>query len=175
MATHVVWGKGHIEPFWTDAYKHLNYAKESFNNPVDLERWRDEGYSHRDDLFTGYLCDMRQPQPGWNDLLIEWFANHFDVTDIGTSYYCMTTGTILPVHSDTYAKYCSLFGCDVKDIVRALVMPEDWCSGHYLEINGTAVNSWRAGDFFWWIGDTPHMAANIGIKDRYTIQLTGHK
>lgn len=174
MATHE-WGSGHIEPFWGNEYKHLNYTKEAFNNSEDMQRWRNEGYTHSDDLFTGYMCDMRQPQPSWNSLLIEWFEKYFSVTDVGTSYYRMTTGTILPLHSDTYAKYRELFGCETKDIVRALIMPEAWASGHYLEIDNTLIHTWNPGNFYWWEGDTPHMAANIGVVDRYSIQLTGHK
>lgn len=174
MATHE-WGSGHIEPFWEDEYKHLNYTKQAFNNPKDMIRWRREGYAHSDDLFVGFLCDMKHPQPIWNNLLIEWFEKYFNVTDVGTSYYRMTTGTILPVHSDTYIKYQELFSCEIKNIVRALVMPEDWQSGHYLEINGVLISDWSAGDFFWWNGDAPHMGANIGVNDRYTIQLTGHR
>jgi len=26
-----------------------------------------------------------------------------------------------------------------------------------------------------WESDTPHMAANIGLEKRYTLQLTGHR
>ena len=138
-----------------------------------MDRWRSEGYTHSNDLFTGFLCDMKNPQPYWSNILIKWFERNFDVKDTGISFYRMTTGTILPVHSDTYAKYRQIFDCEIKDIIRALIMPEDWKSGHYLEIDGKAISKWNAGDFFWWKGDTPHMAANIGVTDRYTVQITG--
>ena len=175
METPVInWGRGHIQPFWNDEYQHLNYTKKPFNNPADLDRWREEGYTHPNELFTGYLCDMNQPQPAWAAQLIEWFEDYFKVGDVGCSFYRMTTGTILPRHSDTYAAYRNMFGCESKDIVRALVMPEAWASGHYLEIDNTIIPTWNPGNFYWWRGDTPHMAANIGVTDRYTIQLTGH-
>lgn len=173
MVTHE-WSKGHIDPFWNNEYKKLNYTKEQFNNPKDMIRWRREGYTHSTELFTGYMCDMRQPQPSWNNQLVDWFEKTFSATAVGTSYYRMTTGTILPLHRDTYARYRKLFGCKLQNIIRALVMPEDWHSGHYLEIDGVLIDSWKSGDYFWWRGETPHMAANIGVKDRYTIQLTGH-
>ena len=168
------WGTGHIDPFWNDEYKQLNYHQEKFNNPKDLIRWRSEGYVHPDSYFTGAMCDMRSPQPSWNNQLINWAASAFDITNIGTSYYCMSTGVILPLHKDIYSRYIELFGCKLEDIVRILVMPEDWCSGHYLELAGVAYTNWRAGDYYWWYGDTPHMAANIGTENRYTIQITGH-
>jgi hypothetical protein len=169
------WGKGHIDPFWDNEYLHLTYVHEPFNNSVDLQRWRKEGYVHPDSHFTGLLCDMRRPQPSWNNKLISWFESTFNVTDVGTSYYKMGTGVILPLHGDTYKKYRELFGCKLDRIIRALVMPEDWKSGHYLEIDGVAFTNWKAGDYFWWRGDVVHLAANIGLAKRYTIQLTGHQ
>lgn len=168
------WGTGHIEPFWNDEYKRLAYRKEQFNNPDDLSRWRREGYVHPIEYFTGAMCDMRSPQPVWNQQLVDWAATTFNIVDIGTNYYRMTTGVILPMHGDVYRRYIELFGCKLENIMRILVMPEDWRSGHYLELAGVAYTNWRAGDYFWWRGSTPHMAANIGTKDRYTIQITGH-
>jgi len=51
---------------------------------------------------------------------------------------------------------------------------EDWKPGHYLEVNGKPYVNWQAGDTVEWAYDTPHMAANIGLEDRYTLQITGH-
>jgi len=169
------WGRGHTVPFWNNEYKQLVYTKEKFNNPDDIIRWRREGYRHPSDLFTGFMCDMKSTQPTWNNSIIRWAERRFSIKNIGTSYYRMTTGTILPVHSDTYKKYIELFDCNIDDIIRILIVPEDWKSGHYLEINGVAITKWQAGDYFWWRGDVPHMAANIGVNDRYTIQITGHQ
>ena len=66
------------------------------------------------------------------------------------------------------------YGYDPLDIVRATVMLEDWKPGHYLEVNSVPYVNWRAGDTVEWVYDTPHMAANIGLEDRYTLQITGH-
>ena len=33
---------------------------------------------------------------------------------------------------------------------------------------------WQAGDTVEWTYDLPHMAANIGLEPRYTLQITGH-
>jgi hypothetical protein len=168
------WGTGHIDPFWNDEYRYLNYKSEPFNNLEDLSRWRCEGYVHPDSHFTGAMCDMRCSQPNWNSQLIQWAEQQFNINDVGTSYYRMATGVILPTHSDTYRRYIELFNCKLQDVTRILVMPEDWKSGHYLEIADVAYTSWKAGDYFWWTGAVPHMAANIGVEPRYTIQITGH-
>jgi hypothetical protein len=88
----------------------------------------------------------------------------------------MRTGTVMPVHGDLYKRYIELFDLQgqEKSIRRALLLLEDWKPGHYLEVNGKPYVSWRAGDTVEWEYDAPHSAANIGLEDRYTLQITGH-
>lgn len=161
-----------LDPWWDDEYKRLDYQEEAFNNPVDLEKWLAMGYTC---TFTGSMCDMRSPQPSWNCKFIDYFTG-LGWRDIGTSYYRMDTCTILPVHQDTYKRYVELFDLQGQEhtIRRAIVFLEDWASGHYLEIKGRPVTEWRAGYTVVWAYDAPHMAANIGITPRYTLQITGH-
>jgi hypothetical protein len=161
-----------IEPFWDNEYLHLDYEVETFNNPLDTERWLKQGY--RCD-FTGAMCDLRKAQPSWNHQFIKYFQN-LGWRDIGTSYYRMDTGTILPVHQDTYKKYVELFDLQGQEhtIRRAIVFLEDWASGHYFELDDIPVTGWRKGFTVIWAYDRPHMAANIGLTPRYTLQITGH-
>lgn len=161
-----------IDPFWDDSYKHLNYTAEPFNNVTDTEQWLAQGYPGK---FVGAMCDMRQQQPSWNEIFINKFRE-LGWKDIGTSYYKMTSGTILPQHQDTYQRYVKLFNLygKEKSIHRAIVFLEHWSSGHYLEIDGHPVVNWSAGDVVVWTYDTPHLAANMGIEPRYTLQVTGH-
>jgi hypothetical protein len=161
-----------LEVFWDDEYCHLNYINESFNDTASTSQWVDQGYPLK---FTGDMCDMRSPQPSWNQRFIDHFAN-LGWKDIGTSYYRMSTGTILPTHSDLYLKYINLFDLNGQEhtIRRAVVFLEDWKSGHYFEAVDSPMVNWRAGQVIEWNYDTPHMAANIGLKNRYTLQITGH-
>ena len=96
--------------------------------------------------------------------------------DIGTSYYRMGTGTILPTHSDLYLRYVDVFKLQGQEqkIRRAIVFLEDWRPGHYFEGAGHPTVNWHAGDVIEWIYDAPHMAANLGLDPRYTLQITGH-
>jgi hypothetical protein len=55
-----------------------------------------------------------------------------------------------------------------------LVLLEDWCPGHYFEVAGIPYVNWHAGDIVEWVYNVPHAAANIGLEDRYTLQITGH-
>ena len=161
-----------ITPFWDDAYQFLDYSIEEFNNPVDTEQWLVQGYSPK---FTGAMCDMRKAQPLWNNQIVAHFEQ-LGWKDIGTSYYRMDTGTILPVHRDTYMRYINVFNLAGQEtsVHRAIVFLEDWASGHYLELNNKPIVYWQAGDVVVWQYDAPHMAANMGITPRYTLQVTGH-
>jgi hypothetical protein len=108
-------------------------------------------------------------------MFVKYF-NQLGWQDVGTSYYRMSSGTILPVHRDTYKRYIELFNLKGREhtIHRAIVFLEDWASGHYLEIDGAPIIKWAAGDVVTWCYDAPHMAANMGLTPRYTLQITGH-
>jgi hypothetical protein len=171
METHEII-KYQLEVFWNDEFKHLDYINETFNDPDNLKLWTNLGFANK---FTGDMCDMRNPQPSWNHLFVQHFGN-LGWKDIGTSYYRMMPGTVLPTHGDLYKKYIDLFNLQGQEhtIRRAVVLLEDWKSGHYFEGLGTPLTPWKAGQVVEWAYDTPHMAANIGTEPRYTLQITGH-
>jgi hypothetical protein len=171
MATHVH-AKYKIPKFWDIEYKLLDYVTEEFNDPESLRIWKHQGYTGP---FTGAMCDMRSPQPTWNDKFITIYQE-LGWKDIGTSYYRMDTGTVLPTHADLYARYVTLHNLQGREdtIRRAVVFLEDWKPGHYSEINGIGIVNWEAGTVIEWEYDAPHAAANIGIESRYTLQITGH-
>lgn len=160
-----------IPKFWDDEFKQLDYIDEDFNDPESMSKWLAQGYTGK---FTGAMCDMRRPQPSWNDKFIKIYEE-MGWKNIGTSYYRMSTGTVLPTHSDLYVKYIKIHNLQGQEdrIRRAVIFLDDWQAGHYSEINGTGFVNWSAGDVLEWAYDTPHAAANIGIEDRYTLQITG--
>jgi hypothetical protein len=80
------------------------------------------------------------------------------------------------ITGDLYLKYIDLFDLKGQEhtIRRAIVFLEDWQPGHYAEYQDVAFVNWRAGATIEWTYDTPHMAANLGLTPRYTLQITGH-
>jgi hypothetical protein len=164
--------KYQLYPFWDDEYIHLEYINESFNDVPLQQQWLKQGYA---DKFTGDMCDMRSPQPSWNQRFLDIFAGQ-GWKDIGTSYYRMNTGTVLPTHGDLYLKYIDLFDLKGREhtIRRAIVFLEDWQPGHCFEGMGRPYTEWKAGATVEWWYDTPHTAANLGLTPRYTLQITGH-
>ena len=165
----------YIEPFWDDEYKHLKYKKLPFNNQYDVSKWREKGYNQDERYFTGQMCGHNEIQPSWNDKIVEWVREEFELEDIGCCYYRMVTNEILPTHGDDYKLYREKFDCELDDINRIIIFLEDWKSGHYFEMDGEPKVNWKAGNYIIWRGGIEHMAANIGIEDRYTLQITGHK
>ena len=161
-----------LYPFWDDEFKTLDYVNEPFNDPVSINQWLSQGYQAK---ICGELSDMRHRLPSWNHKFIESYESQ-GWQDVGVAYYRMRTGTVMPVHRDLYKRYIEIFNLQGREhtIRRALVMLEDWKSGHYLEIRGQPIVNWKAGTVVEWTYDTPHMAANIGLEDRYTLQITGH-
>ena len=174
MATQEKYSKYLLTPYWTDAYKTLDYIQEEFNDQEQLAKWKAEG---RSGPFTGFMCDMRKPQPMWNYRFVRLFQDKFGWQDVGTSYYRMDAGVHLPTHGDLYKRYVELFNLQGQEhtIRRAIVFLEDSKPGHYAEICGDVLTSWVAGTVIEWEYDTPHAAANFGTEPRYTLQITGHK
>jgi len=161
------WSKTWIEPWWV-SYKDLPYTNEPFNDPESLSLWRKLGYTQT--KFTGDMYDMRNPEPNW----ITPFRNLIPWKHFSWSVYRMGPGCVLPNHSDTYVKFRQIYNIDPsQSICRAVVMLEDWHSGHYFEIDGHPQTRWIAGDTFVWRDDVAHLAANVGMTDRYTLQITG--
>jgi len=165
------WYRGHIPRFWhRDEYKDLSYVRQPIT-PEEVNSWRDQGY----DLvksFTGVMYDNSNPMPD----LCKRFTGIFNEYDNLTyTFYKMSTLEIMPTHVDHFRTYMKIFDVEYKNVVRILVMLEDWKPGHYLEIDGTGITSWIAGDYFIWDSDVPHAASNIGTEDRYTLQITGTK
>lgn len=162
------WDLGRIPSPWWSNHRDLPYVNEQFNDPVSLAEWRELGYTQT--CFTGDMYDMRNPEPNW----IDAFRKIFPWQYFSWSVYRMGPGTILPNHSDTYARFREIYGIkDIDTVWRVVVFLEDWQSGHYFEINQSPVTKWTQGEYALWRGTTPHIAANMGKTPRYTLQITG--
>jgi len=160
---------GHVEPWWDDSFKALNYQYIPIKNTWDKERWEQQGYANV--TLNGGLYGMPSPMPDY----ASGFTEIFDWDNVGIAFYCMQTLDMFPLHRDHYVTYINKYNVtDTAKIWRAIVFLEDWRSGHYAECAGTPVVNWSAGNIIEWSYDTPHMAANLGLEPRYTLQITGH-
>lgn len=163
--------RGYIPLPWTEnEHRHLPYKYERFNNPEDVEKWQKQGYRN----IVGAMYDMRNIWKEWID--IRPYQAYLGWRDVNWSFYKMSPATVMPMHVDTFKRFKELYAHRDHDLImRAVVFLEDWQPGHVLHIADQQVEPWKAGDFVWWERDTPHLAANIGEMDRYTLQLTGFR
>lgn len=164
------WWRGHIGRFWDESYKDFPYVRQPITEE-EVNDWKKKGYDYVKS-YTGVMYDNRNPMPDWIKTFNQIFSEYANMT---FTFYKMQTLEIMPEHSDHYRTYRKVHGAKSSDVVRILVMLEDWKPGHYLEINGTGFVNWIAGDYFVWENDCPHAASNIGVEDRYTLQITGTK
>lgn len=161
------WGRVMLMPCWS-GYRELAYVNEPFNDPDSISKWRQLGYTQT--RFTGDMYDMKNQEPAW----MERLKRHFPWKHFSWSIYRMGPGCVLPQHRDTYAKFRQIYQIqDPKVIYRAIIFLEHWQSGHYFEIQNMPIVGWGAGDCIIWQYDVPHTAANVGLEDRYTLQITG--
>lgn len=162
------WWHTEIAVSWQDQYKSLPYVHEKFNDPDTQQLWLDRGFIAQ--RFTGDLFDMRFARPDW----VSTICDLFSWSNVCWSVYRMTPGTVLPIHRDTYQRFRSKYNVSCLDeIARCIIFLENWDSGHYFEIDNVPIVGWRQGQGIAWIGDVPHLAANIGQHNRYTLQITG--
>jgi len=163
----MTWRTGHIEPFWQTNHRELAYRRGKYNNPSDLELWKKLGFKLND--AGGDVYDMKNVMPDWANKFFTLFKGN----NVGISFFRMNTGDILPAHRDTYEVYRKINNiADSSTINRVIIFLEDWCPGHIFEIAETPITNWKAGDYVLWNYNTEHMAANIGLEPRYTMQIT---
>jgi len=149
-------------------FKQLQYINKPFNDQKTIDKWKSLGHNY--ERYTGLMRDQSKQLPDW---CID-IAKQLPVNKFGITLYCMPPGTIMPEHKDTFIKYREINELSLKDNVgRAVIFLEDWKSGHYFEIDETPIINWKKGDYVLWKNDTPHMAANLGKENRYTMQITG--
>jgi hypothetical protein len=161
--------RGHISRTWDDSFKLLEYQYLPHRDDEMVQRWLDQGYP-RSLTLNGEVHHLRDRIPDYAKPL----CDQLGWKDIGCQLYRMNQGDIIPVHQDHYSVYKKIVGTDRSDQVwRAVMFMEDWKSGHCFEIDGRPWSEWKAGDYMVWNNDVPHMAANIGIEPRYTLQITG--
>ena len=136
---------GHIDPWWDDSFKQLDYTYSPIKNTYDEERWVKEGYKNV--TLNGALYAMPRPMP---DYAMPFFTL-FDWHNVGIGFFRMNTLEMFPVHQDHYISYREKFNItDTSTIWRCIIFLEDWKSGHYIEVDGNPMVNWKKGDYVMW-------------------------
>ena len=89
-------------------------------------------------------------------------------------------GNVIALHRDTFYQINKRFPDDKRTKVRANIYLEDWKVGHmiqYQDINDgkkwKTSDNWKAGEGFLWASNVLHLSANAGMKDKFTLQVSG--
>ena len=143
--------KNRVVPvLWGTKHRELTYIKDYFKDPEQESAWINSGH---------------QPEA----LCVD---ENLYIVEIGG----FAPGTYLPMHVDRFEHYSKANNIqDLSSIVRYVLFLEDSSVGHMLQIGHTVYYHWPAGLCVGWNHSTPHMAANLGGQDRYTLQITGTK
>lgn len=111
----------------------------------------------------------------FNDL-----GNQLNIDIVTISSILQPPGNTIALHRDTFYLINKKFPDDKRTKVRANIYLEDWKVGHmiqYQDINDNKTwktsDNWEAGDGYLWSSDVLHLSANAGMKDKYTLQISG--
>jgi hypothetical protein len=157
---------GIIKPFWSAKdYKSGVYKviKNPYNNfstdPANKKRYKN----------VNVYANYDVPQKFYS--LVEKFNIEKAVLVLNK----MPPGQIFPFHVDKCRTYIKKNKIKTKEKIQRIIVFLDASEpGHQLWINDKLCVG-GPGSFFQWSYGTRHMAANLGEKDRYTLQITGLK
>lgn len=127
-----------------------------------------------------------------NNTIIQqlWYTpDQVDFIDLGSklemevitvSSILQPPGNVIALHRDTFYQINKKYPNDKRLKVRANIYLEDWKVGHliqYQDINNNkkwkTSDNWQAGDGFIWSSDVLHLSANAGMKNKFTLQVSG--
>lgn len=160
----------HIPITWGEKHRHLKYSHDTFKDKIQESTWLESGHCH--DALSIELHVVLDPYD-W----MSYLTNYFD--DLDHVSFCFSKfkpGQYFPMHQDRYGFFSKKYGInDPNQVWRYILFLEDSKPGHILQVGEDIYYQWKAGDCVKWQGTTPHLAANLGIEDRYTLQITGIK
>jgi hypothetical protein len=95
------------------------------------------------------------------------------------SFHIQRPGQFLMMHYDIYSAVIRDFDQELawkpEKLKRFVIFMEDWHPGHVWCVGNTQYSHWKAGECITWNhNDMPHATANLSMKPRYSVHLTGY-
>ena len=115
----------------------------------------------------------------WDETQIDYkdLGNQLGMEIVTISSILQPPGNVIPLHRDTFFQINKRFPDDTRLKVRANMYLKNWSVGEFIqyEINNEWHNSthWRAGEGWMWDSTHLHVSANAGMRDKYTLQISG--
>ena len=82
-------------------------------------------------------------------------------------------GCVIPLHNDTFFQIKKRYPDRKETMVRANIFCENWKHGHFLQYNSTVDSIWKQGQGHMWDSQVLHIGANVGMENKYTLQVSG--
>lgn len=114
-----------------------------------------------------------------------WQPDQIDFEDLGAqlgmkvlsvSSICQPAGRVIPWHRDSFFRIRQKVPPDAV-VVRANIHLQDAAIGHFVqyEFAGELIThtNWCANTGLLWDAEVPHLGANVGFEDKYTLQVSG--
>lgn len=136
-----------------------------------------EKYGKFPDSYTESNTNINQVW--WNDTQVD-FSDleqqlRMEIITISTIRQC--PGNVIPVHKDTFYQIKKRYPEEKRTKVRANIHLEDWKIGHLIQYNENETwqtyTHWKQGEGLLWDETVEHIGANIGLADKYTLQISG--
>lgn len=115
----------------------------------------------------------------WNNTKINFdsLEQQLNMKIVTISTIKQEPGNVIPVHRDTFYQIKKRFPNDKRIKVRANIHLEDWKIGHIIQYQNNnkwqTYTHWKAGEGLIWDETVEHIGANIGLNDKYTLQISG--
>lgn len=175
---------GNLNRTWGDEYKSFIWEDMVQQNAVPKDKpWNEKTVQLNLDYEELVLSKGVDPtctkhymalRPGLS-LGLSLILNDFKEKQHYYNFLKITPGYNVVWHRDTYATFVKLSQStdeDFNKIRRTVVILEDWSAGQVIQIGNNVISHWQAGDYYTWIGDTWHGAANFGFDDFVCMQIT---
>lgn len=169
------WGYEYKNFIWEDMVQHDAIPKDNLWNEktVQLNLDNEELFLSKgiNPALTRHYMAFR---PVLSDGLMHILKDFLDKQHY-YNFLKLTPGNNLVWHRDTYATFVKFMQSTDEDfdkIRRTVVILEDWSAGQVIQIGNNVISHWQAGDFYTWVGDTWHGAANFGFDDFVCMQIT---
>ena len=159
---------------------HLDYDFSNFLLDKHEKEWsvlsyyEDKEKTTLPDTFTEHNTKINQ---------VFWNKDKIDFDKLGSMLHMRVEtvatirqrpGQVLPWHNDHFYKIIENNpDVDKAKIVRANVFMDDWKTGHVLQIDKEIISNWKKGDGYIWSSGVYHLSGNLGLEDKYTLQISG--
>ena len=103
----------------------------------------------------------------------EDFGKQLNMEVVTVSSIMQPPGCVIPLHNDTFFQIKKRYPDRKETMVRANIFCENWKHGHFLQYNSTVDSNWKQGQGHMWDSEVLHIGANVGMENKYTLQVSG--